>query len=54
MDKAIAYNATIKSSQLSDQNQKNRNILLQDVTPAVPQFEGQYNRIIDINQGEDL
>ena len=33
MDEAIAYGATIKASQMSGQNQENRDILLQDVTP---------------------
>ena len=33
MDEAIAYGATIKASQLSGQDQENRDILLQDVTP---------------------
>jgi len=33
MDEAIAYGATIKASQLSGQDQENRDILLLDVTP---------------------
>ena len=42
MDEAIAYGATIKASQLSGQNQENRNILLQDVTPMSLGIEDAY------------